>query len=190
MAITFDDGVEQRLTPQVLDILRQREVEACFFVVGDRADGNILRRMVAEGHVIGNHTLHHGGWDPFLSSREMIDNARQCDEAIYTATGLMPRLFRPPFGVTNPMIGRMVRERGYTVIGWSIRSLDTMGGSREEVVERIRQRLHPGAVILLHDNREGAPELLSALLDVLAEEGYGVKRVDKLFETEPYEVKK
>ncbi len=190
VALTFDDGVEPRLTPQVLDVLRQRHVEACFFVVGDRADGDILRRMVAEGHVIGNHTLHHGGLGPFATARKMADDARKCDAAICAATGRSPRLFRPPFGVTNPMIGKMVRLRGYTVIGWSIRSLDTLRGSREEVVQRIRRQLQPGAVILLHDNREGAPELLALLLDVLEEEGYRVKRVDKLFETEPYEVRK
>lgn len=190
VALTFDDGTDVVQTPRVLDILHTRGVEACFFVVGDRADGDILRRMVDEGHVVGNHTLHHAGFGPFASARRMVEEAQICDARIAAVTGLAPRLFRPPFGVSNPMIGRMVRQRGYTVIGWSIRSLDTRKGSRHEVVERIRRQLHPGAVILLHDNREGASELLEELLDVLQREHYTVRRVDKLFETEAYENQK
>lgn len=190
VALTFDDGVDRELTPQVLDVLRDYGVEACFFVVGDRVDAEVLQRMDREGHIIGNHTLHHSGLSPFDAVDKMVDDAAGCDDAIRSATGHSPRLFRPPFGVSNPRIGEMVRRRGYIVIGWSIRSFDTRKGSRHAVAERIAKQLHPGAVILLHDNREGAPELLRDLLELLKKEGYAVLRVDKLFETEPYENEK
>ncbi|WP_295938485.1 polysaccharide deacetylase family protein [uncultured Alistipes sp.] len=186
-ALTFDDGPDTQLTPQVLDVLKNHHAEACFFLVGERIEAQLLKRMQAEGHIVGNHTFSHSGLGPFASSRSMIDEARKTDEAIAVVLKYRPKLFRPPFGVTNPMIGRMVRERGYTVVGWSIRSLDTLAGPREEVVERIRRQLHNGAVILLHDNRPESPKLTDLVLRMLAQEGYQVERVDKLLNIQAYE---
>ena len=117
----------------------------------------------------------------------MVADARRTDDAIAGTLHRRPKLFRPPFGVTNPMIGGMVRRMGYTVIGWSIRSLDTLAGPRGKVVERIRKRLHDGAVILLHDNRTGSPQLAELVLRMLAQEGYEVVRVDKLLNIHAYD---
>ena len=186
VAITFDDSNDEQLTPRVLDVLAKHGVEACFFVIGDHASTEILQRMDREGHIVGNHTLHHAGMGPFASTQQMIRDARMCDERIEYAIHRRPNLFRPPFGVTNPMIGRMVRALDYTVVGWSIRSLDTLSEPREKVLERIRRRLHAGAIILLHDNREGVAELTDALLGMLREERYKVVRVDKLLDITAY----
>ncbi len=190
VAITFDDGNHPIYTPQVLDVLQKHHAEACFFVIGQQADDEILRRIDREGHIIGNHTLSHRGMGPFASTQKMIAEAEACDAAIESATGHRPQLFRPPFGVTNPMIGRMVKAQGYTVIGWSVRSLDTLGQPREKVLRRIERGLHDGSIILLHDNREGAPELLEGLLNLLDEKGYTVERVDKLLDITAYKDEK
>lgn len=190
VALTFDDGPDARLTPEVLDVLKARGAEACFFLVGERIEPQLLARMAAEGHIVGNHTFSHKGAGPFAPPKRMIDDARRTDEAIGRVLGRRPKLFRPPFGVTNPLIGRMVRAQGYTVVGWSIRSLDTLAAERTRVVERIRRRLHDGAVILLHDNRPESPRLTDLVLRMLAEEGYEVVRVDKLLNIEAYEDEK
>lgn len=190
VALTFDDGFDTRLTPQVLDVLKAHGVEACFFLVGERIESQLLERMAAEGHIVGNHTFTHRGAGPFASTKRMISDARRTDDIIYRVLRCRPKLFRPPFGVTNPMIGRMVRAQGYTVIGWSIRSFDTLSNPCEQVVERIRQQLHDGAVILLHDNRPESPRLTDLVLQMLARENYRVERVDKLLNIQSYEDEK
>lgn len=187
VALTFDDGTHPAITPAVLDILKREHTPACFFVVGARIDNEILRRMDREGHIVGNHTYDHRGMGPFASTERMTAAAEHCDRRIEEAIHRRPRLFRPPFGVSNPMIGRMVRRRGYTVVGWSIRSLDTLSEPRERILERIRRGLHPGAIILLHDNREGAPRLVEGLLAMLHKEGYRVVRIDELLKIKAYE---
>ena len=171
----------------MLDVLKRYDAQACFFLVGERIDPGLLRRMDAEGHIVGNHTFSHKGTGPFAPVRSMVADARRTDDAIAGTLHRRPKLFRPPFGVTNPMIGGMVRRMGYTVIGWSIRSLDTLAGPRGKVVERIRRQLHDGAVILLHDNRTGSPQLAELVLRMLAQEGYEVVRVDKLLNIHAYD---
>lgn len=187
VALTFDDGPHAEFTPQVLDVLGKYGAEACFFLVGERIDPELLLRMDAEGHIVGNHTFSHQGMGPFASSQRMAADARRTDDAIAQVLHRRPKLFRPPFGVTNPMIGSMVKRMGYTVVGWSIRSFDTLAGPRGKVVERIRRRLHDGAVILLHDNRAGSPQLAEQVLRMLSEEGYEVVRADKLLNIRAYE---
>lgn len=189
VALTFDDGTHPAFTPQVLDVLKRHGVGACFFVVGERIDPAILQRIDREGHLIGNHTFSHRGMGPFAPTERMICDAARCDARIESATGHRPRLFRPPFGVTNPMIGRMVAARGYTVVGWSVRPLDTLGQAHGKVLARIRRQLHDGAVILLHDNREGAAELLEALIALLEEARYRIVRVDELLDIKAYKDK-
>ena len=186
VALTFDDGMEEQMTPKVLDVLKKHRVRACFFVVGNRIDASLLKRMVHEGHIVGNHTSAHRGMDPLRSTSKMIHDAQQTEDRIHSITGLRPRLFRPPFGVSNPMIGRMVRHMGYTVIGWSIRSFDTLSRPREVVVRRILKRLHSGAIILLHDNRQEADILLDELLNKLKKQNYTVERVDQLLGINAY----
>lgn len=190
VALTYDDGPHAAYTPSVLDVLRAHGAEACFFVVGERIDPALLQRMDAEGHLVGNHTCAHRGMGPFRSADRMTEDARRTDDAVAAALHRRPRLFRPPFGVTNPTIRKMVDRRGYTVIGWSIRSLDTLAGPREKVVERIRRRLHDGAVILLHDNRPESSRLTELVLRMLAKEGYEPIRLDKLLKIMPYDIEK
>ena len=89
-------------------------------------------------------------------------------------------LFRPPFGVTNPTIAKAVRQLGYTSIGWSIRTLDTQQSAPDKILARIRKRLKPGAIILLHDRMPGSDQIVKQILDLLKEQGYTVVRPDKL----------
>ncbi len=190
VAITFDDGPDERMTPEVLDILREYGVRATFFLTGKNVGKNpeIAGRMVEEGHIVANHTYTHSPSFTFASARQVDKDLEACNEAIFSATGRRPLLFRPPYGVTNPPIGRTVRKRGLVAVGWSIRSLDTMKNrSRTDVCRRVLRRLRPGAVILLHDRCEGCTGLLRTLLPAIKERGYRFVSLDEMLNVKAYE---
>ena len=189
VALTFDDGPDPQRTPAVLDLLARQGVRATFFVVGARAEAHpeLVRRMVAEGHVVGNHSYTHSWRFPLRSLGRTVEELRRTGEVLHRITGRQPRLFRPPFGVTNPTIARAVRRLGLDPVGWSIRSLDTMGQSPERVAARILRRLHPGAVILLHDRCAGSERLGGLLVEGLRSRGLEPVTLPELFDIEAYE---
>lgn len=189
VALTFDDGPDPQRTPAVLDLLARQGVRATFFVVGARAEAHpeLVRRMAAEGHVVGNHSYTHSWRFPLRSLGRTMEELRRTGEVLQRITGLRPRLFRPPFGVTNPTIARAVRRLGLDPVGWSIRSLDTMGQSPERVAARILRRLHPGAVILLHDRCAGSERLVGLLVEGLRSRGLEPVTLPELFDIEAYE---
>lgn len=180
VALTFDDGVDPHYTPLVLDVLKKYSVKATFFVIGQKAEQHpeILSRIIAEGHAVGNHTYSHEGHFPMKSTRAMVADLSRAEQAI----GLDLRYFRPPFGVTNPMVSRAVRKAGYRSVGWSIRSLDTMKFSRERVLNRVISRLHNGGIILLHDNRAQADVLLENIIIQTLSRGYKIVTVEELMQ--------
>ena len=151
----------------------------------DGPDPEIVRRMAAEGHAIGIHTWSHTPGFPMLRSGAMAADILRCRESLREITGVETDLFRPPYGVTNPMVARAVKRTGSRCVGWSIRSLDTLRQrSREAVARRIRRRLGDGKVILLHDDRPGAERLLAMVLNDLQRGGYRTATVCELFKTE------
>lgn len=179
--LTFDDG-PVRGTDAILDVLRERGAQATFFIIGKNVSGNedIVRQALADGHKIGLHSWGHENMFPLFSTSRMNEDIRRCKTALETLSGTEVRLFRPPFGVVNPTIARSVRRLGLQTVGWSIRSFDTMHCDRPDwesrVADRIMRRLHPGAVILLHDRLSAAPSLLSTLLDRLTAADYRFDR--------------
>ncbi len=184
VALTFDDGPHPERTPKILDLLKKHDVRAAFFVTGKNAEKHpeLIKRMVSEGHLVGNHTYSHSSRFPWMKEEKMREEIHWCDVAITRITGMHPTLFRPPFGVSNPTLARAVVPWHYTVAGWSVRSLDTVSRwPRAKVFERVRRRLRPGSVVLLHDDREGGDILLEMILDHLERNGYKVERFDKLF---------
>ena len=189
VALTFDDGPDPQRTPAVLDLLARQGVRATFFVVGARAEAHpeLVRRMATEGHVVGNHSYTHSWRFPLRSLGRTMEELRRTGEVLHRITGRQPRLFRPPFGVTNPSIARAVRRLGLDPVGWSIRSLDTMGQSPERVAARILRRLHPGAVILLHDRCAGSERLVGLLVEGLRSRGLEPVTLPELFDIEAYE---
>lgn len=190
IALTFDDGPDPLRTPKVLDVLARHKAQAAFFLIGEKASAHpeLVRRILSEGHTIGNHTYTHSGLFPLNSSRKIREELRCTAETLARITGRKPRLFRPPFGVTNPLIGCAVRKAGYDSVGWSVRSLDTISRTpRQKVLARILRGIHDGAVILLHDRCEASAELLEALLIELERRGYAIKKPEELFHLEAYE---
>lgn len=182
VALTFDDGPDTAETPRVLNVLKAHHLPACFFCIGSKVKGNeaLLRRMIAEGHLIGNHTYTHSNLFPFFGLSRMKEELEQCRHELQQATGQEINLFRPPFGVTNPTIAKAIRQSGFTPIGWNIRTLDTRHPSTEKVLGRIRRQLRPGSVILLHDRMPQSAERLEQILAFLQQEGYTVVRLDSM----------
>ncbi len=188
VALTFDDGPDPTETPRVLEVLKAYNTPACFFCIGRHIPGNelLLRQMVAEGHLIGNHSYSHAGTFPFFGIKRMKEDLQACQQELDSVIGqqVMSQnalLFRPPFGVTNPTIAKAVRQLGYTPIGWNIRTLDTQqSATPEKLVQRIRRKLCPGSVILLHDRMPQSAERLKQILDFLRKENYKVVRLDEL----------
>jgi len=190
VAITFDDGPDPAMTPKVLDVLEKHGVKAAFFLIGRNVQKHprIARRIVAQGHAVGNHTWSHAPLFALWGRSKVLQELRDTQSIIEETVGLRPRLFRPPFGVTNPIIGKAVRMAGLQGIGWSIRSLDTWKWrDRKTVCERICGRLHDGAVILLHDRCEDADLLLEYVIQEIEASGRRIVPLDELFDMECYE---
>lgn len=185
VALTFDDGPDPRSTPGLLDILREAKISAAFFCVGKNvaAYPDLAARIVREGHLLENHTYNHSNFTNFYPvsrlQREMVDT----QEAIKRSSGTVPAYFRPPVGLSNPGVFRAARSQRMQVVGWSIRSLDTIIREPEKIVARIRRKLHGGAIVLLHDGNIPAEKLeatVKSLLDTLNQTGYEVVRLDQL----------
>lgn len=126
--LTFDDGPHPPETERVLDVLRERGARATFFMIGSKVSGNeaVLRRMLEEGHALGLHTYSHAGTFPLLSFDKMLADVNEGKRAVESVAGKKISLFRPPFGVTNPTISKVVRTLGLQTVGWDVRSFDTM----------------------------------------------------------------
>lgn len=126
--LTFDDGPHPPETERVLDVLRERGAKATFFLIGSKVSGNeaVLRRMLDEGHTLGLHTYSHAGTFPLLSFDKMLADVNEGKRAVESVAGKKISLFRPPFGVTNPTISKVIRTLGLQTVGWDVRSFDTM----------------------------------------------------------------
>ena len=138
--------------------------------------------------LVKRFSLCHDGLFPLCNASEVAQELTKCRNSILTATGLLPKLFRPPFGVTNPIIGKVVKKFGLTTIGWSIRSLDTVNRkSREEICNRVVTKLHPGAIILLHDRCHDAERVLEMVITAALDKNYSFTTVDRMLNIDAYE---
>jgi peptidoglycan/xylan/chitin deacetylase (PgdA/CDA1 family) len=185
VALTFDDGPDERSTSALLNLLSERGVQATFFGVGKRvaAHPDIAARIVRDGHLLENHSYAHSNATNFFSVARLRSELSQAQEAIRQATGIAPTCFRPPMGLSNPRVFRAAREAGLQVIGWSARGLDTKLTDSEEVVSRICRRIDPGGIILLHDGNIPPDRLVTTvktLLDRLRSLDYEIVRLDHL----------
>ena len=182
ICITFDDGPCEQTTA-VLDKLRECNVRASFFCVGEQVERNpdIARRIVEEGHTLGNHSFSHKVTFPVKSVSNITKEITDTQELIADVTGRTPRFFRPPFGVTNPLIAAALENSGLSSVGWSIRSLDTVTRDREKVLERIRNGIKPGSIILLHDRIWGTVQLLDEVLVICREKNLDPVSLEEVF---------
>lgn len=172
--LTYDDGPDPDHTPPLLDVLKKYDVKACFFCIGQKAKQYpaIVKRIAKEGHAIGNHSYLHENRFPLYNKQEMKNDLLKACKVLEKASGKEIRLFRPPFGITNPTVGNVLKELGWTTMGWSLRSYDTQATTADKVFHRIKRKLKPGVIILFHDRMPLAAELTEMLLVYLKENGY------------------
>src|SRR5256885_4244590 len=154
VALTFDDGPDPVDTPKLLDLLREKDVKATFFVVGKRADQypEIVRRAWVEGHLIANHTWSHNSLFCFLMPRRLRAEIERCTESIRRICGCPPRLFRSPVGLRHPLLAPYLEHAGLEYLSWSIRTLDTFRPNPNVLADRILNKAASGDIILLHDH--------------------------------------
>jgi peptidoglycan/xylan/chitin deacetylase (PgdA/CDA1 family) len=188
LALSFDDGPHPEFTPAVLDILRENDIKSGFFLIGEmiQKEPGLLERIDKEGHIIGNHSYTHTTKFTIRKTKAVINELKQNEDLIHGISGKKVRFFRPPFGVTNPNIAAAARFLDYKVIGWNIRSLDTMGKPDEKVIKRVVSRFKPGSLILLHDTHAGIANILTEVIRQAKEDGYTFVRPDELLNLEAY----
>lgn len=163
--LTFDDGPGP-LTPQILDILQQEHVSALFFLVGEQAQQNpeIVRRMIREGHAIGNHTQSHLNFFALSPGNIVSREIREGAETLRTISGEQQLPFRPPIGYTNPIIARKLKKNNTPVIGWSLRTFDTLRKNPENLLRHLVHKTKPGMIILLHDTQPSTVAILETYI--------------------------
>jgi peptidoglycan/xylan/chitin deacetylase (PgdA/CDA1 family) len=186
VAITFDDGPSAKLTPQLLDMLKARGIHATFFVVGQNAAEypDILKRAVAEGHEIGNHSWSHPQLTR-LSADGVAAQIEKTNAAIRAAIGHDPVVMRPPYGATNAKLDRLFNEKyGMKVILWSVDPLDWKYRNSARVEKSILEQTGPGGIILVHDIHATSVAAMPATLDALIAKGYKFATVSELIAME------
>lgn len=178
--LTFDDGPSRSATAAMLEVLATEDVPAAFFMVGRfaRRDPGLARAIAAAGHEVGNHTDNHRKLHLCgpRRIREQLDNAHR------TLAELVgpPQAFRAPHGYRNPYVDRTARELGYRVFGWTFGVFDSARPGAEVIRQRVRARLKPGAIILLHDgdgydpdgDRQQTAEALPGIIRDARDAGY------------------
>ena len=191
VSLTFDDGPDENMTPKVLDVLKKYNIKATFFLIGKKAEKNpaIVKRIVNEGHIIGGHSWSHSCDFPLQSPETIYNELYRCEELLYDLTGKRILLFRPPFGVTNPLVAEAVNVKKCNCVGWSIRSFDTNDcEDRVSVCKRITRKLHNGGIILLHDRCDNADQLLEMLISDLLCKDYDIINLDEMLYINPYQM--
>lgn len=188
VAITFDDGPHPEFTSQALDLLRKNNAKATFFCIGKNIKKypELFQKIINEGHTVGNHTYSHPNNFGFLKTNALITEICKTNEFVHEFFGLKLRLFRPPFGVTNPRIKIGVNSNNMQSIGWNKRSLDTTGRSEAVILKRIIKKLNKGDVILLHDTNKKSILVLEQLLIFLKQQNMESVTINSLFNIKAY----
>ena len=185
--LTFDAGYENGCTERILDVLKAHQVPAAFFLVGNYMEKNadLVRRMVEEGHIVGNHTMHHYDMskleDPAAFQKELQD----LENLFREITGKeLPRYYRPPQGTYSAENLGMAKKLGYKTVFWSLAYVDWLQDdqpSAEKAFSKLLPRTHNGAVVLLHSTSETNAAILDELLTKWKQQGYRFGSIEELF---------
>ncbi|QDP39343.1 delta-lactam-biosynthetic de-N-acetylase [Radiobacillus deserti] len=183
--LTFDNGYEKGYTGQILDVLKEKGVPATFFVTGHYVDSEkkLVKRMVNEGHIIGNHSYHHPDFTT-ISKDKMKKELDSLEKAVAKVTKQdSMKYLRPPRGTFNTQTLKWANELGYLNMFWSIAFVDwntNAQGGWEKAYDQVRKQIHPGAIILLHTVSKDNADALEHMIDELRKQGYTFKSLDYL----------
>lgn len=185
--LTFDAGYENGYTEKILDVLKKHEAKAAFFLVGNYIEKNadLVRRMAAEGHIVGNHTMHHPDMSK-ISDEVAFRRELETLEKLYKQTTgeEMPKFYRPPQGIYSEENLKMAQKMGYKTVFWSLAYVDwktEQQPAAEYAFSKLLPRTHNGAVVLLHSTSATNAAILDELLTRWEEMGYTFGTLDALF---------
>jgi polysaccharide deacetylase family sporulation protein PdaB len=187
VALTFDDGPDNYYTLQILDILKKENVKATFFIVGERAKAHpdVVKRIVNDGHAIGNHSWDHPDF-PKINSEQATKEVTKTQEELESIVGFRPSLFRPPYGSLNDSDIQTITGMGLNIIDWSVDTRDWAGTPTPKIMEYVRKELKPGGIILEHcaggrnENLSNTVSALEQIIPLLKKEGYNFVTVPTL----------
>ena len=185
--LTFDAGFENGYTAGILDTLKKHQVSAAFFLVGNYIEKNadLVRRMAAEGHTVGNHTMHHYDMSKLADKASFSKELTDLEDLYRQTLGQeMPKFYRPPQGIYSEENLQMAKELGYRTVFWSLAYVDWNNDAQptsEEAFSKLLPRTHDGAVILLHSTSQTNAAILEELIIRWKEQGYTFGTLDELF---------
>lgn len=184
--LTFDSGYENGNTASILDTLKKHNVPAAFFVVGTYVTSNpeLVKRMYEEGHIVGNHTYHHPDMSKISSLETFQKELEDTENAFKEITGTsMTKFYRPPQGIYNTTNLEMAKALGYHTFFWSLAYVDWIQDqqpTKEEAFDKLLNRIHPGAIVLLHSTSATNASILDELLTNWSNMGYTFHSLDEL----------
>ncbi|MBR5470642.1 MAG: delta-lactam-biosynthetic de-N-acetylase [Oscillibacter sp.] len=185
--LTFDAGYENGCTEKILDILKKHQVPAAFFLVGNyiEKNGDLVRRMVEEGHIVGNHTMHHPDMSKLSDPDAFAKELQELEALFQTTTGKeLPKFYRPPQGLYSEENLKAAQKLGYKTVFWSLAYVDWNNNNqptKDHAFSKLLPRTHNGAVVLLHSTSQTNAEILDELLTKWKAEGYTFQSIDRLF---------
>lgn len=188
VALTFDDGPHPIHTAQILNVLKEEGVKAAFFCIGRKAEEHpeLVRQIMADGHIIGNHTYLHTHRFGMLSEKKVREEIRLGKNVLKDIIGRTPKYFRPPFGVMNPKIARAVATERDVIIGWDLRSRDGVARSEQQILNRVLPRLDKASLLLFHDTNPHSAEAVRKVIRHLRSKGKRIVSLDELTGVAPY----
>ena len=185
--LTFDAGYENGCTEKILDVLKAHNAPAAFFLVGNYMEKNadLVRRMVEEGHIVGNHTMHHPDMSKLSDPQTFAKELQELEALFLQTTGKeLPKYYRPPQGLYSQENLEMAQKLGYQTVFWSLAYADWDNNAqptKEQAFEKLLGRVHNGAVVLLHSTSTTNAAILDELLTQWKDMGYRFESIDQLF---------
>jgi peptidoglycan/xylan/chitin deacetylase (PgdA/CDA1 family) len=196
VSLTIDDGPDPKVTPKLLEALKDEGVKATFFLVGLAAEAHpaLVKRVEADGHLIGNHMYYHKATWPFRPAFAIRQELERANALLAKLIGNRPRFVRMPFSVGRPGLARAFRKLNLTPVGWDVRGLEGVYREPARIAEHVAREARNGSVILLHEcyfhaadfGAERVVETARLVIARLRERGFVFKRLDEMLETEGY----
>lgn len=185
IALTFDDGPWPQTTAQILDILKENNIKGTFFVVGQNVKRypDLVKRVIAEGHAIGNHTWHH--WYHYMNPQAAAYEIDHTTNLIYQTTGVKTNLFRPPGGMMHNGVVAYAKNSKYAIIMWSSDSVDYSVPNVPKLINNVFRLARPGGIVLMHDGGGNRARTVQALPEIIAgfrNQGYSFVTIPELLE--------
>lgn len=187
VSLSFDAAWGNEQTQTLLDILAEKGVKTTFFLVGFWAEkfADSVKAIHAAGHDVGNHSDTHPHL-PKMEKDKVTAQIEDCNKKIEAACGVRPTLFRPPYGDYNNCVVESTNELNMHCIQWDVDSLDWKDPTADDMVKRIKSKIKPGSIILMHNGAKNTPEALPKIIDMIKAEGYQIVPISEIIHKENY----